>query len=244
MNCALFNCGQTCNEHETPVASDLSCPYSGLANGLHALAQPLTVLRGALGAWKLRGAAEAGNDRYLEMSSKQVERMSDLLGCLQDLLDTPIGEPKQEALDPNELVDQVLVGMSSTLQEWGGRIDRVESDGPIAMNGDADRTEHALRAALRAAVSVSSVGGSFRLTTRLREGQVELIVDDATGAKRELTFTEKLNLGLVEKNIRCQGGDYACVESPFRMTFTLPAHDVQAVGTELVAQELCVQPGD
>jgi hypothetical protein len=65
-----------------------------LDEGLHALAQPLTVLRGALGALTMRGAVrpEAAS-RYLEMSNTQVERLCDLLSGLQNLLDGVRSEP-------------------------------------------------------------------------------------------------------------------------------------------------------
>lgn len=189
------------------------------------MAQPLTVLRGALGAWKMRGASEAASDRYLEMSVKQVERMSDLLGCLRDVLDTAQGERRCDIFDLRELLDHVLDGMSSTLREWGGRIERIEPDEPILISADADRTERALRAALRAAVSVSSVQGAFRVSTRLSEGRAELVVEAASAVGRTLNATERLNLRLVENNIRSQDGGYQCVEDPFRLAITLPAHD-------------------
>lgn len=204
------------------------------------MAQPLTVLRGALGAWKLRGASEAGDERYLEMSARQVERMSDLLGCMQDILDTANGEPKREAVDPGELLDLVLEGLSSTVREWGGKIEHIESNQPARICGDADRIERALRAALRAAISVSAPGGSFRLATRMRDGQVELVVDRASGTGRRLNSTERLNLSLVETNIRSQGGNTTCVEDPFCLTFTLPAHDRETVGVPFAVQHVSV----
>lgn len=232
MSCALLNCGLTCNGHETPEASAPACPYVGLADGLHALAQPLTVLRGALGAWKLRRAPEAASDKYLEMSAKQVERMSDLLGCMQDVLEAAAGEPKREQVDPSELLSIVLEGMRSTLREWGGKIERTESDVPIRFCGDSDRTERALRAALRAAVSVSSPGASIRLVTRMCKGQMEIVVEVSTVVGRSLNSTERLNVGLVETNILSQGGAYVCNEDPFHMTISLPANDGEGANAE------------
>jgi hypothetical protein len=59
-----------------------------LDQGLHALAQPLTILRGALGALTTRDAVPAqAASRYLEMSNTQVERLCSLLSGLQNLLD-------------------------------------------------------------------------------------------------------------------------------------------------------------
>jgi hypothetical protein len=59
-----------------------------LDQGLHALAQPLTILRGALGALTMRDAVPAqAASRYLELSNTQVERLCSLLSGLQNLLD-------------------------------------------------------------------------------------------------------------------------------------------------------------
>jgi hypothetical protein len=58
-----------------------------LDEGLHALAQPLTILRGALGALAMRGAVSQEASRYLEMSNAQVDNMCDLLTGLRNLLD-------------------------------------------------------------------------------------------------------------------------------------------------------------
>jgi hypothetical protein len=240
MSCALFSCGLICDGRVMPDASSLACPYVGLSNGLHAMAQPLTVLQGALGAWKLRGAYEAGNDRYLEMSARQVERMSDLLGCMQDILETATGEPECGAVDPAELLELVLEGLSSTVREWGGKIERAESNEQARIWGDAKRTERALRAALRAAISVSAPGGAFRLSTRLQDGQVELVVDMATGTGRKLNSTERLNLSLVEANTRSQGGGASWVEDPFCLTITLPAHDRESVGVLFADRQISI----
>jgi signal transduction histidine kinase len=65
-----------------------------LDEGLHALAQPLTILRGALGALTMRGAVRPETaSRYLEMSSTQVDRLCNLLSGLHSLLDGVRSEP-------------------------------------------------------------------------------------------------------------------------------------------------------
>lgn len=233
MSCVLPDCGVKCDEHEALDAPELACLCADLASGLHAMAQPLTVLRGALGAWRLREATNAASQRYLEMSSMQVERMSDLLGCLQDILDTATAVPLREVFEPGALLDQVLDGMNSTLRDWGGRIVRDHSVEPIWIRGDVKQLERALRAVVRMAISVSSPGGAFQMRTRLCDGRFEFVVDTVTGSGRDFNSTERLNLGLVESNIQSQGGYCACVENPFCMTITLPVDQQVEVNTPL-----------
>jgi signal transduction histidine kinase len=78
-----------------------------LGDGLHALAQPLTILRGALGALTMRDAVrpEAAS-RYLEMSNTQVERLCDLLSDLQNLLGGIRSEPARTKIEPAVLDEQ------------------------------------------------------------------------------------------------------------------------------------------
>jgi hypothetical protein len=188
------------------------------------MAQPLTILQGALAALKLRGSSSAESDRYLHMSVKQVARLTDLLSSLGDVLDAADGEPSRVKIEIGELIGLVLAGMSSVLREWGGAVDRVEPDGPIHIQGDADRTERALRAALRAAVSVAPPGGLIRVSLRSCDGQVEVKVESTARREKSLTYAERLNLSLTETNIRCQGGGYECTEDPLCIVFTLPEY--------------------
>ena len=61
------------------LAEPSSLLHAELADGLHAMAQPLTILRGAMCALTLREEMEPANRRYLDMSAKQVDRLCDLM---------------------------------------------------------------------------------------------------------------------------------------------------------------------
>jgi signal transduction histidine kinase len=82
-----------------------------LDEGLHALAQPLTILRGALGALTMRGAVPPQvASRYLEMSNTQVDRLCNMLSGLHNLLDGVRSEPacteiKLPLLDEEEITE-------------------------------------------------------------------------------------------------------------------------------------------
>lgn len=234
MSCAFLNCGETCRVTAGPETSTPACPYTVLSNGMHAMAQPLTVLRGVLGAWKLRGSMKAESDRYIEMSARQVERIGELLSCMQDVLDAAEGEPKRARMDIDELIGLVLEGMDSDPREWKGSIVRVGLSGPIYMHGDAERTERALRAAVRVLVSSSHTGGTIWVSVQPLEGQVEVKVEQKAALGKALGFAERLNLSLVETNIRAQGGTYKCVDDPFCISFTLPAESSETPAPGLV----------
>jgi hypothetical protein len=200
---------------------------------MHAMAQPLTVLSGALGAWKLRGSMMAESDRYIEMSAKQVERMSELLSCMQKALDTAEGEPKCARMEIGKLMGFALEGLCSELREWKGTIVRVGPSDPIYMHGDSERTERALRTAFRVLVSISPPGGMIWVSVQPLERQVEIKVEQKAEKGKILGCAERLHLSQVEANILAQGGSYQCVEDPLCISFTLPAQSSEAPGSGL-----------
>lgn len=59
-----------------------------LAEGLHAMAQPLTILRGAAGGLQLSPRIALEDRRYVEMCNTQTERLCELLARVRDLLDS------------------------------------------------------------------------------------------------------------------------------------------------------------
>jgi len=121
MSCAFLNCSETCGGSEGSETSPFACPYAGLANGLHAMAQPLTVLRGALGAWKLRSSL-AG--RTIGISICHETGWTHRRPAFE-----PAGCPgyggwrtESREIDIGELTDLVLEDMNSDLREWASRL--------------------------------------------------------------------------------------------------------------------------
>ena len=210
-----------------------ACPYTALAGSMHAMAQPLTILCGALGAWKLRDSTTAESDRYIEMSAKQVERISKLLSCMQKVLNAAEGEPKSARMEFGELMGLVLESLRSDLSEWKGTIVRVGPSDPVYMHGDAERTERALRAAVRVLVSISPSGGVIWVSSQPLEKQVEVKIEQKAEHGKTLGYAERLHLSLVEENILAQGGRYECVEDPLCISFTLPAQSSGAPASGL-----------
>src|SRR5580698_1814128 len=70
-----------------------------LADGLHALAQPLTILRSAIAL--LAMANEAGTDgtKYVTLSARQIDRTCQLFSSVQNLLGSRTAAAKQEPIE-------------------------------------------------------------------------------------------------------------------------------------------------
>jgi hypothetical protein len=63
-----------------------------LAERLHAMAQPLTILRGAAGALQLSSGLAGSDRRYIDMCSAQAERLCVMLAELRNRLDAAQSE--------------------------------------------------------------------------------------------------------------------------------------------------------
>jgi len=208
--------------------------YSQLAEGLHAMAQPLTIVRGALGALTLGKGIAPQQERYVRMSTEQVERLCDLMSGLQDLLDAAQFDGECVSLDLWEIVDLVLEDLDRpVLRPSGVQISAVKPNERICVIGDSFRTEKALRTALKTAVSLSSPGDSIQLEILIDDGFADLVVQNRKRHSKGLGSIERFNLALVQANVRCQAGVYACVEDPLHLSIKLPLQGTEGVGTEV-----------
>ncbi len=207
--------------------------YSQLAEGLHAMAQPLTVVRGALSALTLGKGIAPPQERYVRMSTEQVERLCDLMSGLQDLLDTTQFEAECVSLDLWEIVDLVLEDLEPVLRPSGAQISAVKPNERIYVIGDSIRTEKALRAALKTAASLSSQGDLIQLEVFVGDGVADLVVQNQKRRGKSLGSTERFNLALIQANIRCQAGVYACVEDPLHLSIKLPLQRTECAGAEV-----------
>ena len=142
--------------------SAASDPRAQMAEGLHAMAQPLTILRGALCAVSMKEAVSIEQQRYLEMSARQVTRLSNMLHTLRDVLDLDQSEPECVELDLTALIARAVEEMESTLGESGVTVEMPEIDGPVRAWADPQKTERAVRAVLRVAVAQAAPGAAIR----------------------------------------------------------------------------------
>ena len=225
MNYGLPN--ETANElHPAVTAVDLKARlYEDFALALHAMAQPLTVLRGATGLLKLRGASGPDADRYLEMSHTQVERLCSLMEGMRSLLDNVQCVSASNPTNLWELVESVLDDEGSYLTEAGLRISAAQTGHDIHVLADPILAGHAIKAALRAITAVSQKGDTIYLTVNPRDGFGDLMVHTLGADGKRLGSIERFHLSVAEVSIRNQHGFFECLSDPFRVSLKFPLHD-------------------
>jgi len=199
------------------------CAY--MSQGLHALAQPLTIVRSALAALSAPGVTAVDRQRYLELSSQHVERTCSLFECLQDLVIASQIEADCGPVELSEVLAEVVEEQKAAL-EISGVVLRIDTPtGLPSVQGDTARTLQALGATLKIAASASSPGDLVELLGTARNGFVELVLQTKRVRGRPLNSPERLSLALAEANIRSQQGQYVCVEDPLRVFIALPLQD-------------------
>jgi light-regulated signal transduction histidine kinase (bacteriophytochrome) len=202
---------------------DLSQFFAHMTEGLHAMAQPLTILRSSVPALAAVDVTPAKQQRYLELSIRQVQRACALFDCLQDLLVTAQALADCAPFDFAAMVATVADDRRKALQELGVEL-RVQLPGDLPMVlGDASRTRQALTAGFTAAALISASGDIIDVAAAARNRRVELVLHIDRVHGMCLESQERLNLRLAQVNIVSQRGDYECTEDPFRVRMALPS---------------------
>jgi len=196
-----------------------------LGNGLHAMVQPLTILRGALGVIALKGGVAGAPERYLEISNSQVDRLCSLMSGVQSLLDTLRFEANCAPMNLWERIRPVFDELNASLAERGVSLAIARPFENLQVTADATRTELAFEAALNAAAAISSPGDEIEIDAVSGGGFVELAIRNRNARGKNLSSDERLNLTLAEASILSQQGGYELAWDPFRVSFRLALHE-------------------
>ena len=200
--------------------------------GLHAMAQPLTVLRSAVITAIAPKVSLEDQRRYLEISAQQVEGACQLFESLRELVFAWQNAADCQLIDLSQLLASVCEAQGKVLRQSGVELAvNVPNSQPLIL-GDKDRTLQSLFALLKIAASVSLAGHLIEILVTPRGCTTELVLQNVCGQGKNLKSPARLTLALAEANIRSQRGDFQFVEDPFRIIFTLPAQDNSTVKTE------------
>lgn len=198
---------------------------ANISQGLHALAQPLTIVRSAMAALAAPGIAALDQKHYLDLSVQHTERTCALFECLQELVIASQIDADCEPFDLRQAIGSVMEDRNAVLHASGMelRIEVPKMFPPV--QGDANRTRQALSAALDCAAAISSPGDVVEMLATVRDGFVELNLQISRIRSRAMNSLQRLNLTLAEVNIRSQQGKYAYTEDPLRIFIALPLRD-------------------
>jgi len=199
---------------------------------LHAMAQPLTVLRGALGALSLRGASASDANRYVELSNAQVERLCSLMSGMNMLLADFQTEATCTPTNLGELIAAAAETGDGDARRSAARISIAEVDHRIQILADRPRAEDAIRAVLAAVGGVSTPDDEIYLAVDLRDGFADVTVHAMRADEKKLTSVDRLRLMVAEASVRSQQGIFELCSEPLRISLKFALHDQEDPGHE------------
>jgi hypothetical protein len=236
MNCVKHN--ETAGRVAAP-ADDHARFCADVANGLHALAQPLSILRAAVEMISV--SEKTARRRYLDVAEQQMNRTSRLFSALQNLVASETEPAHCTRFDLWELLAPMIEDRKPALRELGIAIAAPRTNAPQPVFADAARTQQAICAVLEIAVSNSTPGDRIEMKSSQSGGFVEFTVTGADNEARRMSSTDRLNLSLAKLNIVSQQGAFDFCEEPFRITLTLP---VRESNVRASAENLCAASAD
>lgn len=209
-----------------------------LASALHAMAQPLTVLRGALGALMVLGTSASDADRYVAHSHTQVERLCSLMSGMRILLDSFQFDATCVPTNLWELVASTVENADSSWRQSGVRISIAEAENEFQVLADPARMEQAIHAVLTAVSTASSQDSEICLAVDRRDGFADLKVHATHADEKKLTAIDRLRLSVAEASIRSQKGLFEYLSDPLRISLKLPLHDSEEQHFELAGSSI------
>src|SRR5580658_9929230 len=126
-----------------------------VADGLHALAQPLSILRSAIELMALPGGTETNRQRYLEMSVRQIDRAATLFSGMQNLLAAEMDPVNCAQFDLWGQLAPLIEDRETALREFGIGISAQKTSLKQPVFGDPERTAQAISVLLEIAASQS-----------------------------------------------------------------------------------------
>jgi hypothetical protein len=205
---------------ESSSASELLC--SNLAQGIHAMAQPLAVLMASLSKDQ---TDQMNLDELRELtatSAAEVQRACTLFGCLQQLV---IVESIKPQLSPTLLLPVLSAaseGVDLLFQQDGISLRSVGPDicPPVLIH--RARTLQALSRVLLIVHGLSRAQDTVELITAPSADAVQIVVRNLNVSVAAMNAEGSLSMAVAEANMRSQHSDFTLSLRPFTVSIELP----------------------
>lgn len=209
------------NPTETAAPHDISQPAfdafcANLLKGLHAAAQPLTILRAGLSA-DCTGRMNLADLREMtDTAAGEIDRLCELFSNLKQLI-------QAERFPANCTEIALMPLLEKTLLELRQQIPNLQLSVPESLPpilAEPKDAAQVLTLALRTARAVSDNEGTLELDARPADNTVEIIVRNPSLNLHALTAEYSLAVALAEARMHSQGGSLHCALKPFSVTIT------------------------
>jgi hypothetical protein len=209
----------TTSSESSPV-SEMLCAQ--LAQGIHATAQPLTILQASLS----KGHTDRLNCDELrdltESSAVQVQRLCTLFGCLQQLVMAESIKPQLSPMPILSLLAYAADGVDMLFQRDGIALSLVVPDTcpPVLIN--QARTLDALSRVLLVVRSLSGAPDTIELIASSSAHAVQIVLRNLHLSVARIDAEASLSIAVAEANMRSQQAGLSLSLQPFTVRIDLP----------------------
>lgn len=154
------------NNMANSISSSDGMRRSFIANVSHELKTPMTTIAGFIDGILDHTIADDQRDKYLQVVSSEVKRLSRLVKSMLDLSRIDSGELKIHAhnFDLTHMVFQALLTFERSIEEKNITIDGLERLGHIPVFGDQDLLHQVVYNLIENAVKFTNTGGTITFT--------------------------------------------------------------------------------
>lgn len=204
----------------TDGGANPSVDFPDIADGLHALAQPLSGLRSAV---ELLNLVDGGDDRrYREMCSTEIERACEMFACLQGLVSAATSKPKMSTFDLPELVRSLATehGLADRFQaEHAAKWNRSEKG---MVKGDAERARMAFASLFTVLIRFCGNARQMEASCCRQDDFLVCRFAPGVGNAQKLNASNRLHLSLTRANVVSQQGRFHSQADPFAVWIAMP----------------------
>jgi len=192
-----------------------------LSQCIHAAAQPLAVLRASLSNSRVGQMSVEELRELASNSAAEVERLSSLFSCLQQLVSTESSKPQLAETSLQPLIEHVRDGVDLLYKEDQISLrSTVSADcGPVLI--DKTRTHQALSTVLLIAHAVSRPRDTVELIASSSSNAVRVVVQNLTSHVEAVNAETSLSMAYAEANMRSQQADFSWSLKPFSVQIEL-----------------------
>lgn len=191
---------------------------SDLAEGLHAVAQPLTIVQNELSPERIERLSESDLRQSVFRSAVEIERVGSLFSILRQLIAIERFTPELESLVSSDLIAEAVDGVLRLYEERDIGLD-IKPDGSYAMMAHRKRALQSLSVSLLTACALSKPGQVVEINTRRMSQGVSIDIQNPVLRLKHLDAHNKLIMAMVESSIRSQGGKFGHDLQPFAVRF-------------------------
>jgi hypothetical protein len=193
-----------------------------MAQGIHAAAQPLTVLLASLGKGHTDPMSVDELRELTASSAVEIQRVCTLFSCLQQLVMAECIQPQLTATPILPLLTHVAEGVNLLFQHDSIPFSWVPPDTCPAALINSSRTTQALSRLLQVVHGLSSARHPVELLASSSAEAVHILVRSQKMSVTVINPETSLSLAVAEANIRSQHAGFSLTLQPFTARIDLP----------------------